>query len=68
VHKCHLFVDVGKAEANHYKAMHDKKVKGHGFGKSYNKDKGKKKKVGGGSKPSVADVKCFKCETLGVTP
>jgi len=42
-----------------------RKEKGHGFGKSYNKDKGKKKDVGGGSKPNVAEVKCFKCGILG---
>jgi len=45
--------------------VNDKKVKSHGFGKSYNKDKGKKKDVGGGSKPNVADVRCYKCGTLG---
>jgi hypothetical protein len=39
--------------------------KAHGFGKSYNKDKGKKKDVGGGSKPNVADVRYYKCGILG---
>jgi len=29
------------------------------------KDKGKKKEVGGGSKPNVANVRCYKCGTLG---
>jgi len=50
---------------NYYKARNDKKGKGHGFGKPYNKDKGKKKDVGGGSKPNVAEVKCYKCGVLG---
>jgi hypothetical protein len=27
VHKCRMFDDAGKARANHYKAMHDKKEK-----------------------------------------
>ena len=45
--------------------MNDKKGKGHVFGKPYNKDKGKKKDVGGGSKLNVAEVKCFKCGILG---
>jgi len=31
----------------------------------YNKDNGKKKGVDGGSKPNVADVKCFKCGGFG---
>jgi len=43
----------------------DKKGKGHGNGKPYNKDKGKRKDVGGGSKANVAEVKCFKCGILG---
>ena len=63
MHKCRMFDDAGKVKANHYKALHDKKGKGQGFGKPYNKDKGKK--VGGGSKPNVADVRCYKCGTLG---
>jgi len=46
-----MFDGAGKVKANHYKALHDKKRKGHGFGKPYNNDKGKKKEVGGGSKP-----------------
>jgi len=62
VHKCRMFNDVEKARMNYYKAMNDKKGKGHGFGKPYNKDKGKKKDVGGGSKPNVAEVKCFECK------
>lgn len=37
----------------------------HGVGKPYNKDKGKKREAGGGSKPSLADVKCYRCGTLG---
>ena len=65
VHKCCMFDDAGKDKANHYKAVNDKRGKGHGFGKPYNKDKGKKKEVGGGSKPSLADVRCYKCGTLG---
>ena len=65
VHKCRMFDDAGRARANHYKAQHDKKGKGHGFGKLYNKDKGKKKEVGGGSKSNTADVRCFKCGKLG---
>ena len=60
-----MFDDAGKDKANHYKAVNDKRGKGHGFGKPYNKDKGKKKEVGGGSKPSLADVRCYKCGTLG---
>jgi len=65
VHKCRMFDDAGKAKTNHYKAVHDKKGKGHGFGKPYNKDKGKKREVGGGSKSSLADVRCFKCGVFG---
>jgi hypothetical protein len=60
-----MFDDVGRAKVNHHKAMNDKRGKGHGFGKPYNKDKGKKKEVGGGSKPNVAEVRCYKCGTLG---
>lgn len=60
VHKCRMFYDAGKAKVNHYKAMNDNKGKGHGFGKWYNKDKGKKKDVGGVSKPNVSDVRCYK--------
>jgi len=65
VHKCRMFNDAGKAKVNHYKAVNDKREKGHGFGKPYNKDKGKKKEVSGGTKPSLADLRCFKCGTLG---
>ena len=65
VHKCRMFNGAGKAEASYYKPMNDKKGKSHRFGKSYNKDKGRKKEVGGGSKPNVAEVKCFKYGTLG---
>ena len=65
VHKCRMFDDAGKAKMNHYKAMNNKKGKSHGFGKPYNKDKGKKKKVGGGSKPRLTNVRCFKCGPLG---
>ena len=36
VHKCRMFDDARRARANHYKAQHDKKGKGHGFGKPYN--------------------------------
>ena len=36
VHKCRMFDDAGRAKVNHYKAMNDKKGKGHGFGKPYN--------------------------------
>jgi len=60
-----MFDDAGRTRANYYKAQHDKKGKSHGFGKPYNKDKGKKNEVGGGSKPSLANVKCFKCGTFG---
>jgi len=60
-----MFDDAEKGKVNHYKAVNDKKGKVHGFGKQYNKDKGKKKDVRGGSKPNVADVKCFKCGDLG---
>jgi len=65
VHKCRIFDEVRKAKANYYKAVNDKKGKGHGFGKPYNKDKGNKKDVGGGSKSNVEEVKCFKCGILG---
>ena len=65
VHKCCRFDDAGKARMNYYKAMNDKKGKGHGFGKLYNKDKGKKKDVGRGSKVNVVEVKCFKCGIYG---
>ena len=41
------------------------KGNGHGNGKPYNKDKSKRKDVGGGSKVNVAEVKCFKCGVLG---
>jgi hypothetical protein len=46
VHKCRMFDDAGKAKVNHYKAQNEKKGKGHGFGKPYSKDKGKKKESG----------------------
>jgi len=59
-----MFDDVGKAKMNYYKVVSDKKGKGHGIGKPYNRDKGKKKDVGGGSKANVAEVKCFKCNDL----
>jgi len=65
VHKCRIFDDVGKSKVKHYKVVSDKKGKGHGFGKLYNKDKGKKKEVGGGSKSNVAYVRSYKCRTLG---
>ena len=65
VHKCRMFDDAGRARANHYKTQHDKKGKSHGFGKPYNKDKGKKKEAGGGSKSNAADVRFFKCGKLG---
>jgi len=65
VRKCRMFDDAGKARMNYYKASNDKKGKGHEFGKPYNKDKGKKKDVGGGSKPNVAEVKCYKCGQNG---
>ena len=42
VHKCRMFDDTGKAKTSYYKAMNDKKGKGHGFGKPYNKDKAKR--------------------------
>ena len=48
-----------------YKAQHDKKGKSHGFGKSYNNHKGKKREAGGGSKSKSADGRCFKCGSLG---
>ena len=60
-----MFDDTGKAKVNYYKAVNDKKGKSHGFGESYNRYKGKKKDVGGGSKPNVADVRCFKCGIFG---
>jgi len=65
VHKCRMFDDAGKAKVNHYKAVNDKRGKGHGFGKSYNKDNGKKNEAGEGSKPSLADVRCFMCGIFG---
>ena len=65
VHKCRMFDEAGKVKVNHYKAMNEKKGKSHGFGKPYNKDKGKKRESGGGSKPNVADVRCYKCGILG---
>jgi len=65
VHKCRMFDDARKAKMNYYKAVSDKKGKGHGNGKPYNKDKGKRKDDGGGSKVNVAEVKCFKCGVFG---
>jgi hypothetical protein len=65
VHKCRMFDDAGRVKVNHYKAMNEKKGKGHGFGKPYNKDKGKKKESSGGSKPNVAEVRWYKCGLLG---
>jgi len=44
-----MFDDGGKAKMSYYKAVNDKKGKGHGIGKPYNKEKGKKKDVSGGS-------------------
>jgi len=51
VHKCRMFDDAWKAKASYYKVVNDKKGKSHGFGE--------------GSKPNVADVRCFKCGILG---
>ncbi|XP_039686486.1 uncharacterized protein [Medicago truncatula] len=64
VHKCRLFDDAGKAKVNHYNAVSNKKGKGHGFGKLYNKDKGKKIDSSCASKPSGERVKCFKCGSI----
>ncbi|KEH41726.1 hypothetical protein MTR_1g054270 [Medicago truncatula] len=64
VHKCRMFDDAGRVKANYYKAQNEKRGKSHGVGKPYNKDKGKKREDGGGSKPSLADVKCYRCGTL----
>jgi len=63
VHKCRMFDDAGRVKSNYYKAQNEKKGKGHGVGKPYNK--GKNREAGGGSKPSLADVKCYRCGTLG---
>ena len=60
-----MFDDARKARMNFYKAVNDKKEKGHGIGKPYNKDKGNKKEVGGGSTLNVVDVRWFKCGILG---
>ena len=60
-----MFDDAGRAKVNHYKAQNEKKGKSHGFGKPYNKDKGQKRESGGGSKVNVAEVRCYKCGTLG---
>jgi len=65
VHKCRMFDDAGKAKLNYYKAVNDKKGKGHGIRKPYNKDKSKQKDVGGGSKANVAEVKCYQCGVFG---
>jgi len=65
VHKCRMFDDGRKAKVDHYKVVNDKKGKGYGLGKPYNKDKWKKKDVGVGSKPNVSDVRCYKCGILG---
>jgi len=59
-----MFNEAGKSKVNYYKVVNDKKGKGHGFGKPYSKDNGKKRDVGGGSKPNVGDVRCYKCGTL----
>jgi len=67
VHKCRMFDDAGKARMNYYKAVNDRKGKGHGFGKPYNKDKGKKKDVGGCSKVNVAEV-CWNKMCLTINP
>jgi hypothetical protein len=55
VYKYRMFNDAGRARANHYKAQYDRKGKSHGFGKPYNKGKGKKKESGGGSKSNVVE-------------
>ena len=65
VHKCRMFDDAGKAKSNYYKAQGEKRGRGHGAGKPYSKDKGKKREAGGGSRPSLAEVKCFKCGAMG---
>jgi hypothetical protein len=65
VNKCRMFDEAGKAKVNYYKAVNDKKGKGHDRGKPYGKDKGKKMDVGCGSKPNVGDVRFYKCRTLG---
>ncbi|XP_039688634.1 zinc finger protein GIS2-like [Medicago truncatula] len=60
-----MFDDAGKVKFDYFKAQKDKRGKIQGFGKPYNKDKGKKRESGGGSKASLEDVRCFKCGTLG---
>jgi len=62
VSSCRIYEEDTKV---HYKAVNERKGKGHGFVKPYHKDKGKKKDVGGGSKVNVAEVKCFKCGIVG---
>jgi len=65
VNKCRMFDEAGKAKAIFYKAVNEKKGSGNYRGKPYGKDKRKKKDVGGGSKPSGGDVRCYKCGNLG---
>ena len=66
VNKCRIFDDMGKAKANHFKAVNERKGKGQDRGKlyAYGKDKGMKKYVCGGSKPNVGDARCFKYGAL----
>ena len=65
VNKCRIFDEAGKAKASYYKEVNERKGIGHDRGKPYGNDKGRKKDVGGGSKPNVRDVRCYKCGILG---
>jgi len=60
-----MFDETGKTRASFYEAVNEKKGMGNDRGKPYGKDKGKKKDVGGGSKPSGGDLRCYKCGGLG---
>ena len=66
VNKCTIFDEAGKAKESFYKAMNERKGKGHDCDKPYGKDKGKKKDFGSGSKPSGGKVNCYSVEAWDI--
>ncbi|MCI57997.1 cellular nucleic acid-binding protein, partial [Trifolium medium] len=63
VNKSRICDDDGRAKANYFKAVNEKKGKDHGKGKPY--DKKGKKDEGGSSGKGKGDGKCFKCGVFG---
>jgi hypothetical protein len=60
LHKCRMFDVAGRDRANHYKAQHDKKGMGHGFGKSYNRGE-----AGHKAFECKMEITCYNCGETG---